>query len=141
MYQIADVCMLLFLAIAARCDIKTKEITCGYLFTGVISVMIYQIFWGKPALPTFLMGIITGFVFLGLSKLTEEGIGYGDSLMILILGGFLGVWKLMLVLVIAFSSVSLVSAIGLRLGKLSRSSKIAFYPYLLAGYVGALLCG
>ena len=137
--ELAETGMLLFLAVAAKRDVRTKEITVGYLIAGIITVVIYQFFWGKPSILSFVLGIITGGIFLWLSKLTEEGIGYGDSFMILILGAFLGVWKLMLVLMLAFSGVSLISMIGLRLGVLSRSSKVAFYPYLLAGYVGSLL--
>ena len=140
MCELAEAGMLLFLAVAAKQDVRTKEISIGYLVMGIISVCIYQIFWGKPSVLSCALGIITGGIFLTLSKLTEEGIGYGDSLMILILGAFLGVWKLMLVLMLAFTSVSLISTIGLRMGVLSRSSKVAFYPYLLAGYVGSLLC-
>ena len=140
MCELAEVGMLLFLAIAAKRDVKTKDITIGYLVIGITVVLIYQIFWRKLSVLSFVLGIITGGIFLGLSKLTEEGIGYGDSLMILILGAFLGVWKLMLVLMIAFLGVSIISMIGLHMGVLSRSSKVAFYPYLLAGYVGSLLC-
>ena len=141
MCELANVGMLIFLAIAAKKDVQTKEITIGYLCVGIGFVLLYQMVWGKPSLFTFIAGIITGLFFLCLSKWTEEGIGYGDSLMILIIGAFLGVWKLMVVLMIAFVSVSLVSGIGLKIGKLTRKSTVPFYPYLLFGYVGALLCG
>lgn len=141
MCELANTGMLMFLAIAAKKDVQTKEITIGYLCVGIVFVLFYQIIWGKPSLLAFIAGIITGLFFLCLSKWTEEGIGYGDSLMILIIGAFLGVWKLMVVLMVAFVSVSLVSGIGLKMGKLTRKSTVPFYPYLLFGYVGALLCG
>ena len=39
-------------------------------------------------------GIGVGVLFLLVSKVTEEAIGYGDSVAIMILGGYLGFWKL-----------------------------------------------
>lgn len=43
-----------------------------------------------------------GILFLLISKVTEEGFGYGDSLAILILGIYLGFWGLIGVLSGAF---------------------------------------
>mgnify|MGYP000600478300 CR=1 FL=1 len=47
-------------------------------------------------------GIGVGVLFLLVSKVTEEAIGYGDSVAIMILGGYLGFWKVVGVLAAAF---------------------------------------
>lgn len=50
-------------------------------------------------------GIGVGVLFLLVSKVTEEAIGYGDSVAIMILGGYLGFWKVVGVLAAAFLQV------------------------------------
>ena len=64
--------------------------------------MINQIFIEKGDPLLILGGVGVGIAFLGISRLTREGVGYGDSLAILILGICLGLWKSLAVLTVTF---------------------------------------
>lgn len=52
-----------------------------------------------------------GVLFLLVSKVTEEAIGYGDSVAIMILGGYLGFWKVVGALAVAFFTSGVCSVI------------------------------
>ena len=56
-------------------------------------------------------GGLSGILFLWISKITNEAIGYGDSLAILILGIYLGIWGLLEVLMTAFFILGIIGLI------------------------------
>lgn len=76
--------------------------------------------------------------FLMLSKWTREGLGYGDSWMILILGISLGLWDILLLLSIALTCSGILAGILLIKGKWSKKVSFPFIPFLMVGYVGVL---
>ena len=76
-------------------------------------------------------GIGVGVLFLLVSKVTEEAIGYGDSA-IMILGGYLGVRKVVGVLAAAFFTSGVCSVI---LAFRGRVKTMPFFPFLTLGYI------
>lgn len=139
MWKIAESAMLIFLAVGAIMDVRTKQIPTVYLMFGTCCTFAWEIISGYVSWYLCLGGIFMGTICLLLSKYTKEGIGYGDSWMILNLGMFLGVWRLMIVLVFAFFTVSMAAGAGVLSGKYNRKTRISFFPFLLYGYVGGLL--
>jgi len=139
MWKIAELVMLVFLGIGAVWDIRTKQVPAGYLLAGTVGSVMYQAFTGNQLWYLWVLGIATGGVFLILSKCTGEGIGYGDSWMILNLGIFLGVWKLLCVLGMAFLCSSVAAGAGLMAKKWNRKTRVPFFPFLTIGYMGAML--
>ena len=77
-------------------------------------------------------GIGVGVLFLFVSKVTEEAIGYGDSVAIMILGGYLGFWKVVGVLAAAFFTSGVCSVI---LAFRGRVKAMPFFPFLTLGYI------
>lgn len=77
-------------------------------------------------------GIGVGVLFLLVSKVTEEAIGYGDSVAIMILGGYLGFWKVVGVLAAAFFTSGVCSVI---LAFRGRVKTMPFFPFLTLGYI------
>ena len=73
--------------------------------------------------------------------ITREGMGYGDSWSILILGIYLGVWKLLEVLSTAFMLLGAAAVICLVGKKMSRKYRLPFLPFLAAGYLCSILAG
>ena len=86
-------------------------------------------------------GAGTGIVFLIISKVTDESFGYGDSILILIMGGFLGFWNILTVLLTAFSMAALFSSFMLIRKKFHRKSAFPFVPFLTASYIGGMIVG
>lgn len=137
--SIAEAVMLLFLGAGALVDRKEKCVPCAYLAAVTTGCVLFQLMCGQGEWILCGAGAVCGGLFLLLSVYSGEGVGYGDSWMILNLGIFLGIWKLLAVLVLAFGEVSLAAVCGVIRGKYTRKSRIPFFPFLLTGYVGVLL--
>ena len=151
-------CQLLFavyMSILAIMDIKWKKLS--------LSVAIMDIKWKKLSLSVLLSGFIilaagllcgrdihmivlaagagVGIVFLVVSRVTDESLGYGDSILILIMGGFLGFWNILSLLVAAFSIAALFSIFMLVRKKFHKKSAFPFVPFLTAAYIGGMIIG
>ena len=86
-------------------------------------------------------GIAVGALFLLVSRITREGMGYGDSWAIFILGIYLGIWKLLEALSAAFLFLGAAAVICLLIKKMSRKYKLPFVPFLAIGYLCSILTG
>ena len=82
-----------------------------------------------------------GTVFLAVSKVTEEAFGYGDSVLILIMGGFLGFWDILALLTGAFILAAAFSLILLIRSRFQRKDTFPFVPFLTAAYLGGMAFG
>ena len=67
-----------------------------------------------------------------LAGICAEAIGYGDSVAIMILGGYLGFWKVVGVLAAAFFTSGVCSVI---LAFRGRVKTMPFFPFLTLGYI------
>ena len=132
------VCMGL-LAGLSLADIYKRRIPLKCLIIGSLLAVGYQIFIGRGDIIMILGGIGVGMSFLLISRITRESLGYGDSLAILILGIYLGLWELLMVLAGAFFLLAVFSVAGLTARKMSRKLSIPFFPFLSAGYLMSVL--
>ena len=139
MWKIAEIIMLAYMSYGAYFDIKNREIPGEYLIVGTAHALISQIFFGNQAWYVWGLGIVTGMIFIVLSTYTNEGIGYADSMMIMNLGIFYGVWTVLILLAIAFTLAAVVAAAGSVAGKCNKKTKIPFVPFLALGYLGVML--
>ncbi len=138
------VCRLLFagyLCVLSVMDIRTKRLNLLFLLSGAAFVIAGG-FCGRNIHPVFLAaGGAVGIIFLLISRFTEESFGYGDSILILITGGFLGFWNILTLLTAAFLMASMFSAFMLIKKKFSRKSAFPFVPFLFAAYTGGMIFG
>lgn len=122
-------------------DIQFRSVSAELLIlTGTVAAG-YQILIKPTDALLVAGGGIVGLVFLGISRITRQALGYGDSLAILILGIFLGMWGVMEVLAGTFLLLAVVSGPILMRRKMSRRYRLPFYPFLTAGYAIALCLG
>ena len=75
------------------------------------------------------------------TEYNNQKIGYGDSLLIIVLGTFLGMWKLLILLLGAFGLAAAVSILLMIKRKFTRKSMIPFVPFLTVAYMGEMLGG
>ena len=143
---------------------ENKWILCQLLFAlYMIVLMIMDIKWKKLSLVVLMSGFIllpagflcgrnihiillaagagVGIIFLIVSRVTEEAFGYGDSILIMTMGGFLGFWNILSLLVAAFSMAALFSIFMLIRKKFHRKSAFPFVPFLTAAYIGGMIIG
>ena len=146
-----QITFLIYMIILAVMDIKRRQVHLGFLLSGIIWVILSVICertvsTGEIISPfsswstgEIIAGILAGAFFLLLSKLTKESFGYGDSILIVIMGAFLGFWSLMSVLFMAFFMAGLFSVIMLLKTKFHKKSKFPFIPFLMAAYAGGII--
>ena len=134
------ICLLFLIVVAAR-DIQVKRISVYALITGGLLSVIYQVVEGKMDMLLILGGVLTGGMFLLISRVTREGVGYGDSFLILILGIYLGFYQLLIVLSMAFFLLLCVALPVLWFKKMSRKYTLPFLPFLAGGYLCLILTG
>lgn len=134
------VCMGLLAGISVV-DIYFRKLPAVWLLAGNVAALGYQIFVGKGDVWLIMGGIGIGILFLLVSKVTGESMGYGDSWTILIMGMYLGIWELIEVLAGAFFLLAIFSVIGLTVKKMSKRLRIPFLPFLAAGYLLNVVTG
>jgi leader peptidase (prepilin peptidase)/N-methyltransferase len=125
---------LIFLIICAINDILTKQIPLGVLIAFGIMAFILAALDG--ALSSWSGGIrlLPGFMLLLIGFLTRQSIGYGDGMVVLIMGMLLGVHQCLIILFIGVILSSLVSIFILILKKGNYRTKLPFVPFLLVAW-------
>lgn len=102
LYEMSQVGCLLYLGGLSVMDIRSKRLPIWMLAVGGILAIGFQLFWRGMPVSLIVAGGATGIVFLAVSKVTEEAFGYGDSILIGVLGVYLGFWNLLCLLVVTF---------------------------------------
>ncbi|MBQ8804129.1 MAG: prepilin peptidase [Tyzzerella sp.] len=136
---LANGIMLGYLGICGYSDWKSKEIPTFTMILFSISTVLLTIACSKGNIGLIAAGGVVGILFFGISKLTKEAIGYGDSWVITLLGIYLGGVKLLWVLFLASLGASLFSLFYLWKYHWKKSRTIPFVPFLFIAYLGVML--
>ena len=137
-------CQLLFavyMIVLMLMDIKWKKLSLAALMSGFIILTAGFLCGRNIHVMLLAAGAGVGIVFMVVSRVTEEAFGYGDSILILIMGGFLGFWNILSLLVAAFSIAALFSIFMLVRKKFHKKSAFPFVPFLTAAYIGGMIIG
>ena len=131
--KILSICGILFAE--SIVDIKRKKVhVSGAILLavmGIIMLFVEQRF----SVITFLMSESVGIILYMISVLTEEKLGRGDAIYVLALGTLLDIREMMLVCMISFCLASFVGILLLILKKVEKQYKLAYLPFLTAGYL------
>ncbi len=138
LYQVVFTGYLLFLSVT---DIRKRKLRLGILLAGFPIVTAVRLISRDIPAAILLAGAAVGITFLIISKATEEAFGYGDSILIMILGILLGFWSVLCLLVAAFFMAAVFSGIMLVKKRFTRKSSMPFVPFLTAAYIGGMLIG
>ncbi len=102
-----------YLGVLTVMDIRNKRLNLLFLLSGFL-LMAAGFFCKREIHPLLLAtGAGVGLVFLLASRVTGESFGYGDSILIMIMGGFLGFWDILSLLTAAFLLAAVFSVIML----------------------------
>lgn len=127
------------LGICAVWDWKRREIPVWMLLAFQAIALGAAIFCSVETLGSRVAAMGIGILFFIFSKITDQAIGYADSWIILSLGIYLGIEKLLLVLFWASFTAAIVSLVILWIRKWNRKDTIPFIPFLIMGYAGMIL--
>ena len=131
----------LYLVILTVMDLKRRKLKLSVLLAGEIFIPA-GVFCSSGVSPVYLAaGGAVGAVFLGISKITEESFGYGDSILIMIMGCFIGFWDILTLLMAAFMMAAVFSLVLLIRGRFRRKDSFPFVPFLTAAYIGGMAFG
>lgn len=140
---IVNLCMLFLCSVEDR---KYKTVALWKIcFYGifVVSILLGEIFFQRVSLYKKLLDIVVGgipgvFCF-GISKASDQGIGYGDCWIILIMGISVGLLNVLGIIGIALLGAFLWAAFIFMSRKGGKDKEIPFLPFLTVGMAGAYL--
>lgn len=132
---------LLYLLVLSWMDIRSRKLSLWLLLAGVPVSVISGIFAADIPAVILTAGGTVGILFLIISRSTGEAFGYGDSILILVMGSFLGFWNILSVLTAAFLLAAVFSAVMMAAKGFTRKSAFPFVPFLTAAYLGGILIG
>lgn len=125
-------------------DIKSKHIPVALLFTAgivaIVDLMMHGVLGSfSNIILSRIVGLIPGTLLFILSRLTDEKVGQGDGILLIILGFLIGFDGILVILCIGLFLQSLLACLLLILKKGDKQTKIPFVPFLLVGNILILL--
>jgi len=135
--KIRESMLIVFLAVNAWTDIRSRRVLVWTAWLcGAIGI-VYAIYRGEIS-PAAAEALIPGAVFLTIGKITNEAVGYGDGIVILVMGIYLGLWATVSSIMMALLFASFWAMILSVFYKRKKQDSFAFIPFLLLGYIGGL---
>lgn len=136
------VCNIIFFVYQLVCsgyDIRTQTVPRWLLLIGSSMAAAMRISDIGEGTWVYIGGAFLGIVFFLISKYSGEAVGYADSWMIFVLGMYMGVWKLVASLGLAFLAAGIWGAGMMMLKKKKGKGTFPFLPFLTAGYLGVIV--
>lgn len=131
------ICSFMMVGIAAWEDIRKRSIyIMPLIFFTVIGVG-FQIYINHFSWIFMLHGILPGIISALISKLGNDCIGMGDSLLLMSVGILEGSIFCVKLIGLACGGILIFSMFMMAVGKLHRKSQVACVPFLMLGYIGA----
>lgn len=125
-----------FLCICAVFDIRKKEIPTALIGIGFAAAFLTNV-WRIMNKSQSFVGVgfclLPGIFFLLVSLCTREKVGFGDGLMLLIIGLFTGFYHCLFIVCISLIFSSVAALILLLLRRAGKESRIPFAPFLAIG--------
>lgn len=131
------VIILLWLLLLSIEDYSVRSVSVKWLIYGAVTVAIYLgiKIQDVSEILDHVYGGVCGLVFVLISKWSNEALGYGDSIVLLILGVYLGIWDFLEVGFVAFFLCGIYGVITRKLITKANTSSIPFIPFILGGYI------
>lgn len=128
--------LLLLLLYESYCDIETRSVDMPSVVISLAVIIPLRIITCiiNGEIGSFFVGIVIGVVFLGLSKLTKEAIGLGDSALIGVIAVAVGGDKCMKVLIIAVMAAAIYGVVLMTRMRRNKKDTMAFVPFLAGSF-------
>lgn len=123
-------------------DIKYKKVRLELSLVGIIIGILFIIsdIWNGMIPYEKASGLLFGIVCLILGKITNEAIGYGDGIILIMLGLFYNVTQICTVIFWAFSFAGIVALMLIVIFQKNRKYEIPFVPFLTLGMLMEKIC-
>lgn len=128
------ICLGLLISLAVM-DLRYRRVSSSMLMTGSALAAGYCLLFGRTQIWQSFGGLMIGLLFVVVSKVTGEKLGYGDSWLLCILGIYLGTWSLLELLLTAWMAAALTAIAVLALRRCRRGTVLPMVPFIMAGYI------
>ena len=133
--MITESTLLLFLALAGWIDRKNLMLPAWLLAVGALAGVLINLLTGQRPLWDIAAGTGIGLVMLLIGYASRQALGYGDGLLMAAAGTYLGGTGTLVLLLCSLLAAAITSMALLAAKKKGRKDRIAFAPFVLAGFV------
>ena len=134
MYKIAHICLIIILGVIWVFDIKRKKIPVYMLIILAAAGIISNFTVGEFDIEKRIIAMLPGMILLIVSMITKQQIGYGDGMIILIMGLYIDIDDILSIVLSSFLLSSIAAIILMTVFKKKKNFEMAFSPFLLIGY-------
>lgn len=134
MYKIVHICLIIILGVICVFDIKRKKIPVYMLIVLAAAGIISNFTVGEFDIEKRIIAMLPGMILLIVSMITKQQIGYGDGLIILIMGLYIDIDDILSIVLSSFLLSSIAAIILMTVFKKKKNFEMAFSPFLLIGY-------
>lgn len=127
--------LLVFLALAGWIDRKTLMLPVSLLAAGALAGVLINTLTGQKSILDMAAGTGIGLVMLLIGYASRQALGYGDGLLMAAAGAYLGCMGTIALLLCSLLIAAITSMALLAARKKNRKDRIAFAPFVLAGFV------
>ncbi len=127
-----ELILLVFLLMNTLSDLKKRKI----VLWSLPIFLLLSFWWNSMNLVSIVSAMLPGLFFLFISCLSRGAIGFGDGLVLLVLGLYSGFIECFALTVLALLLAGLWGGIALFRGRCGRHSSIPWMPFLLIAYLG-----
>lgn len=131
----------IYLIVLSIQDLKSRRLKLSFLIAGFIFPAGAVLLGDGISVFQSVTGAAAGAVFFCISKVTKEAFGYGDSILIVMIGSFLGFWNVLSLLIAAFLMAAVFSVFLLVKRGFGRKDSFPFVPFIAAAYIGGIAVG
>lgn len=128
------ICLGMLVGLSAT-DLKCRRISTSMLAFGSVLAAGYGALAGRGQFCMGVAGLTAGLVFVLVSKVTREQLGYGDSWLLCILGMYLGIRNLFVLLFAAWMTAAVAAAAVLATHRYRRGTALPMVPFITVGYL------
>lgn len=137
--KIESVVLLGVLAVTAYRDWKEQKVYLYIPLIAGIAGLLLHIFFAEQTVWEVLAGVLVGALVVLIAYVSQERVGMGDGIMLMVSGIFLGFWRNVELFFTALLMVGLVALFLLVVKRKGRNYRVPFLPFLLAAYLVQLL--
>ncbi len=134
MYKIVHICLIIILGVICVFDIKRKKIPVYMLIVLAAAGIISNFTVGEFDIEKRIIAMLPGMILLIVSMITKQQIGYGDGMIILIMGLYIDIDDILSIVLSSFLLSSIAAIILMTVFKKKKNFEMAFSPFLLIGY-------
>lgn len=134
MNKIVHICLIIILGVICVFDIKRKKIPVYMLIILAAAGIISNFTVGEFDIEKRIIAMLPGMILLIVSMITKQQIGYGDGMIILIMGLYIDIDDILSIVLSSFLLSSIAAIILMTVFKKKKNFEMAFSPFLLIGY-------